>query len=218
MKTAGINVITRYKVKDHMEGKFNEQVKTFQQKSIEETGCAQYDHYQDVNNTNFGIFNEIWNDNDAIGIHMGSDHFKSFMAFSSEALEKLGESKDNPFQVTIAELFDPENPPTDETVIIATKLRVKPENSEQFIDYCKRSVLEPSRKEAGCRGYDLYRNRKDKDIYILFEQWDGFSSIQEHMGTTHFNKFMGRAPEMLVPFIPGKEDLFEVMVCKPFQG
>lgn len=211
-----ITVITRMKVKAGSIEAFRGSVENFFRETHKETGCVLYDLYQNVQDTSFFIFHEVWKDQQAINSHISSLHFNEFMGKAASLLETLVPGSDSPFQVTIAQTFNPSDPPKTEKVIVATRAKTSRSVDDIAGDIIK-TIITPSNKEKGCLGYDLYRNRKDQQLLILFEQWKGFAAIQEHMQTAHFNQFMQSAPQNLVPPAPGKNDLFEVMICNPYQ-
>ena len=213
---SAIIVITRMKIKSGKEDEFLKECTTFFQETRKEAGCILYDRYRNLIPGEYCIFHEIWKDQQAINFHINSSHFSSFMGKSSNLLDKIDEKSENPFQVTIATYFNPSNPPESEKVIIATRMKSKETSINRVIDETKNTIIIPSNEEPGCIGYDLYQNIEDNSFFILFEQWKGFTAIEEHMKTDHFNNFMKLANNILIPPQSGKEDLFEVMICSPY--
>lgn len=212
-----ITVITRMKVKPNNIEALRKAADPFFQKTRREPGCVLYDLYQGARDGHFFIFHEVWKDQQAINDHIASAHFNEFMGQAAGLLETMEPGSASPFQVTMAEAFNPSDPPQTEEVIVATRARASEESAGRITGDLIESIITPSNKEPGCLGYDLYLNLDDKRLLILFEQWKGFGAIQEHMQTAHFNGFMQSAPEKLVPPSPDKDDLFEVMICHPYR-
>ena len=213
---ANVTVITRFRTRAGSEDELFKAVDPFLKKTRKEEGCVIYDVYRNVRDGTFGIFHEVWRDWQAINSHIGSSHFQQFMGAASPLLINLNERGDNPFEVNTAQLFDPSQPPTAEIVLVATRMKAAPGKAKQVAEDTRTLVLNPSNNEEGCLGYDLYQNRTDADLFLLYEQWRGFKAIQDHMATGHFNAFMKAAPVMLIPPETGTKDLFEVMICTPY--
>ncbi len=213
-----ISVITRMKVKSGKEDEFLTECNHFFKETRKESGCVLYDLYVNCKDGKFCIFHEAWKDQEAINKHINSSHFSDFMGKSSNFLDKIDNESETPFQVSIAKLFDPSNPPKSEKVIVATRMKSSNSAIEKTRDGTLNLVVTPSNKELGCTGYDLYQNNEEKSLFILYEQWKGFGAIQEHMKTEHFNNFMKSAPDLLIPLQAGKDDLFEIMICSPYTG
>jgi|GEM_PF-812570 len=211
-----VTVITRMKIKENNIDEFLKAVTPFFTETRKEDGVLLYDLYQNQIDTSFCIFHELWKNWDAINIHINSSHFGQFMGIASELLEKIDPKLDNPFQVTIAHPFDPEHPPTTDIVIVATRMMAKVGLIDNTKEETITTIIEPSNNEHGCIGYDLFQNRDDKSLFMLFEQWKGFTAIEEHMKTDHFATFMKRSGELLIPLQKGSNELFEVMICTPF--
>lgn len=212
-----ISVITRMKVKKGVIDVFLKNVQPFLTETHKESGCVLYDVYQNTQEKSFIIFHEVWTGQPAINSHISSAHFGDFMAKSASLLESMEPGSQSPFQVTIAAPFDPAHPPVSERVIVASRTKAKAEVLGRIAADMEKSILAPSNREAGCAGYDLFQNISDKQLFILFEQWKGFSAIQAHMGTKHFADFMSTAPASFMPPVAGAKDIFEVMICSPYQ-
>lgn len=213
---ANLTVVTRFRTRRGQELEFHSAVQPFLKETRKEEGCLVYDVYQNVQDGTFGIFHEVWKDWEAIGAHINSSHFQQFMGTASRLLVNLNEEGENPFEVNTAQSFDPSNPPTTEIVLVATRMKATHGKADLFLNRSRALILGPSNEEDGCVGYDLYRNKTDSELFMLYEQWRGFEAIREHMATGHFNAFMKAAPEMLMPPKEGAKDLFEVMICTPY--
>lgn len=46
-------------------------------------------------------------------------------------------------------------------------------------------LVEPTRAEAGCRLYELWRNREDPAEFTFVEEWDSREALAAHGETAH---------------------------------
>lgn len=49
-------------------------------------------------------------------------------------------------------------------------------------------VLEPTRKESGCIGYELLQNRADPTDFTFVEEWATDAAIDAHLTTKHIQE------------------------------
>jgi quinol monooxygenase YgiN len=209
-------VVTRMQVKENKIDEFFQTASPFLAETRKEGGVLLYDLYQDKVDSSFCILHEEWKNLEAINVHMTTSHFGEFMGKSSGLLERMDPAIDNPFQVTIAQPFDPEHPPTSEIVLVATRMKAKTSSIDEVKTETISTIVEPSKAEDRCLGYDLFQNKDDTSLFILFEQWNGFKAIADHMKTDHFAAFMKLSARLLTPLKEGSSELFEVMICTPY--
>ena len=48
------------------------------------------------------------------------------------------------------------------------------------------SMVEPTRAEPGCLGYDLYQSVEDPSVMFLYENWTDQAALDQHMNTPRF--------------------------------
>ncbi|NWG11968.1 MAG: antibiotic biosynthesis monooxygenase [Acidobacteria bacterium] len=48
------------------------------------------------------------------------------------------------------------------------------------------SLIEPTRKEAGCLRYELYENKEDSADLTFIEDWESDAALEAHLRTPHF--------------------------------
>lgn len=65
-----------------------------------------------------------------------------------------------------------------------------------------RQVTEASRREPGCRAYQVHRSADDARRFLLYEAWADEEALREHMNTDHFRKI---AVEQLRPLTESHE-------------
>ena len=84
--------------------------------------------------------------------------------------------------------------------VLSVDLRIKPENVESFIA----KVLENaagSRKEPGCRQFDVLVDPKDRTRAMLYEVYADEKAFDVHQQTAHFKKYIAEA----VPLLASRE-------------
>jgi quinol monooxygenase YgiN len=213
-KMPGIIVISRCHCLPGKEADFLKAAKAFLKPTRSEAGCESYRVYRDVNDPSGFIFNEGWRDQAGINAHIASEHFKVFMAACGTLLEAI--SGNSPFQVTIAQAFDPAKPPSGEEVVVSSFCSALPFKARAVVKAAGPTILEPSRQEPGCKAYRLFQDIEGKSRFILFEVWKGYAAIQAHMSTPHFAAFMAAAPKLFSPV--AKDQYFAVMICSAYAG
>ena len=53
-----------------------------------------------------------------------------------------------------------------------------------------RELVAGSRKEAGCRRYDVMQREDNELSFMVFETWASAQAIEEHNATPHFKKLV----------------------------
>ena len=80
--------------------------------------------------------------------------------------------------------------------VLSVELRIKPENVESF----KASALEnaaQSRKEPGCRQFDVLVDPKEPTRVMLYEVYLDDKAFEAHQQTAHFKKYLAEAVSLL---------------------
>lgn len=49
-------------------------------------------------------------------------------------------------------------------------------------------AIAATRKEKGCRAYDLSLNEKNPHEYVLYERWDNLDALAAHLKTEHIKQ------------------------------
>ncbi|WP_078393465.1 putative quinol monooxygenase [Shouchella patagoniensis] len=81
-------------------------------------------------------------------------------------------------------------------IIIHARMSVKPESKEEFLQEIE-AVIEASRAEAGNTSYDLFQDPKETTNFVMVENWKDMEAVQAHNTSSHFQKFIAAAKEML---------------------
>lgn len=77
--------------------------------------------------------------------------------------------------------------------LIATH-RAFPEKADAF----ERRVLEDiplTRSEAGCLAFDIYRERADPNVFVVYEIWQDRQSLLNHLATDYAQRFIREATD-----------------------
>jgi quinol monooxygenase YgiN len=67
---------------------------------------------------------------------------------------------------------------------LVVSMVTKPGKEEELREVLRR-LLEPTRKEPGCRRYEMYASEQ-KGKFFALEIWDSRQALDEHMQTPHF--------------------------------
>ena len=59
------------------------------------------------------------------------------------------------------------------------------------------SLVDPTRSEAGCIAYDLYRDQENRSIFMFYESWKSKGDLEQHLQKTYLKSFMEKADELL---------------------
>ena len=84
--------------------------------------------------------------------------------------------------------------------VLSVDLRIKPENVESFIAKAVENAA-LSRKEPGCRQFDVLVDPKDRTRAMLYEVYVDEKAFDAHQQTAHFKKYIAEA----VPLLASRE-------------
>ena len=87
--------------------------------------------------------------------------------------------------------------------VLSVDLRVKPENVESFLAKALENAGN-SRKEPGCRQFDVLVDPKDRTRMMLYEVYADEKAFESHQQTAHFKKYVAEA----VPLLASRERHF----------
>lgn len=80
--------------------------------------------------------------------------------------------------------------------VLLVSIRVKPENSEQFIQVTRENVRE-TLKEPGVLRFDLLRQADDPGHFVLFEVYRKAEDHAQHRETEHYKRWNAVADPMM---------------------
>jgi (4S)-4-hydroxy-5-phosphonooxypentane-2,3-dione isomerase len=84
--------------------------------------------------------------------------------------------------------------------VLSVDLRVKPESAEAFLARALENAA-ASRKEPGCRQFDVLVDPKDRTRMMLYEVYADEKAFDAHQQTAHFKKYIAEA----VPLLASRE-------------
>jgi autoinducer 2-degrading protein len=84
--------------------------------------------------------------------------------------------------------------------VLSVDLRIKPENVEAFTRKAIENAAD-SRKEPGCRQFDVLVDPKDRTKVLLYEVYADEKAFEAHQQTAHFKKYVAEA----VPLLAARE-------------
>ena len=74
---------------------------------------------------------------------------------------------------------------------------------ESTVEVALRALLEPTRREPGCRRYELYRSVEDPRDFIFDEEWSDEVAHETHMKAPHVAQVLAEAG----PFLAAPPDI-----------
>jgi len=84
--------------------------------------------------------------------------------------------------------------------VLSVDLRIKPENTEVFIAEALKNAAH-SRKEPGCRQFDVLVDPKDRTRAMLYEVYLDQKAFDAHQQSAHFKRYVAEA----VPLLASRE-------------
>ncbi len=82
------------------------------------------------------------------------------------------------------------------------KFRALPGREAELLEVLE-ELVEPTRREEGCRLYELWRNRADAAEFTFVEEWASDEALAAHAASDHIAVARARYPEL----IDGEVDL-----------
>ena len=80
--------------------------------------------------------------------------------------------------------------------VLSVDLRIKPENVESFTAKAIENAAD-SRKEPGCRQFDVLVDPEDKSKVMLYEVYDDQKAFEAHQAGAAFKKYLAEAVPLL---------------------
>lgn len=79
---------------------------------------------------------------------------------------------------------------------VVALMRAQPGKSEELGQRLM-TLLESSRREAGCINYDVHRSNPDADGWCVYENWRSPQDLDAHFATPAFREFVAAAATLL---------------------
>ena len=80
--------------------------------------------------------------------------------------------------------------------VLSVDLHIKPENVESFLARAVENAAH-SRKEPGCRQFDVLVDSEDRTKAMLYEVYLDEKAFDAHQQTAHFKKYLAEAVPLL---------------------
>ena len=104
----------------------------------------------------------------------------------------VGQEKEDPiYRFVKARLKDAERPFT-----LVVSLQVK-EGQAKKLEAAFARAIRATRKEKGCRAYDLSRDADDPTRYQVYERWQNLAALKKHLATVHIKTLLAEVPGLL---------------------
>ena len=75
-------------------------------------------------------------------------------------------------------------------IISAARIKVPPENRRELCMTIS-ALLDPIRREQGCRTYSFYGEVQDHNSLMLIGEWDTLAAWENHLKSDHFAVLIG---------------------------
>jgi quinol monooxygenase YgiN len=76
-------------------------------------------------------------------------------------------------------------------VILTAIVKAKPDQVDA-VKEALLSLVEPTRKEAGCLCYNLHQSKSDPMMFMFYEQWASQEALDAHGRTPHMKALGGK--------------------------
>ncbi len=80
--------------------------------------------------------------------------------------------------------------------IVIARIKAKEDKIEEVKQGLK-SILDPTRKEAGCLHYDLHQSSEDTTLFYTYEKWQDVQAHRQHLQAPHIQGLMKAAASLL---------------------
>jgi quinol monooxygenase YgiN len=78
---------------------------------------------------------------------------------------------------------------------VVARIKAKPDKIDEVRELLS-GLIEPTRKEVGCLGYELLQNRKDPTDFTFLEEWESDSAFNLHATTVHIRDISPKLKEI----------------------
>jgi len=77
-----------------------------------------------------------------------------------------------------------------DTVVSTANISVRPENRKELC-LTVASLLNPIRREPGCKSYKFYGEAGDENSFLLMGEWETREALNQHLDSNNFAVLMG---------------------------
>ena len=72
---------------------------------------------------------------------------------------------------------------------VVAKNFAKEDKVNEVLRLC-RELIDATRKEEGCKKYELYQDEKDSTIVTFIEEWESREALEKHLKSEHFTRIV----------------------------
>lgn len=92
---------------------------------------------------------------------------------------------------------------TDERVFLIAWLKPKPEKESELAELLQ-GMCAPSRAEAGCVFYSLFKSTDEGGAFHFIECWKTQAALDAHREEPHYKAFRAKLPDLLAEPVGAK--------------
>ncbi len=81
-------------------------------------------------------------------------------------------------------------------VYVVAKLQAKP-GKEEALRKVIEPLVEPTKKEQGCRRYSMMLDRQNPAVLVILEEWDTEADLNTHLALPHLRTVFAQLPDLL---------------------
>lgn len=81
-------------------------------------------------------------------------------------------------------------------VYVVAKLQARA-GKEEGLKKELQALIEPTKREKGCRRYSLMQDRQNPAVLTILEEWETEADLNTHLGLPHLQKLFAQLPDML---------------------
>jgi quinol monooxygenase YgiN len=82
------------------------------------------------------------------------------------------------------------------TLRVIARIKARPDKVNELLSVLS-SLVEPTRKEAGCLSYELLQHNEDPTDFTLVEEWQNDTALESHFATKHFKDALTKLPNLV---------------------
>jgi quinol monooxygenase YgiN len=75
-------------------------------------------------------------------------------------------------------------------IIVRITMDVLPEKQKEVVQTLL-SMVNPMKKEMGCRSYSLFSNMADKNLLCVLQEWENREKLDRHLNSDMFGVLLG---------------------------
>ncbi len=84
----------------------------------------------------------------------------------------------------------------EDTLRVIARVKARPGKVDELLSVLS-SLVEPTRKEAGCISYKLLQNNQDPADFAFVEEWQSSAALESHFVTKHFKNALVKLPSLV---------------------